>query len=1216
MSDLLKSKFNKDNKYKYLSGILLSLVFTFMICVYAPFCLYASNVNEFVFKFADIMKVLVGSFIIFFSISVTINMLFYIFMEKHYPKLLALYLVVFVASYIQGNILATDMSVLDGSSIDWSSFTKQNVTTVVIWLILSALSLFLMIKLKEKFYTVVVKISKFMLIVLLLSSIITPLGIKDFNLTNKNKLTIDQSNLLEMSENENFVILVLDAVNSKYFNKVLEWKPEYKEIFNDFTYYTNMSGAYPCTQQSIPCMLTGEWFKNEESFDDYNIRAYNNSPLFKKLEDKNYSIDLYSYDAKPGDNLDRFDSLSSIRNIDYKVDYMDLAALELKTTAYTYMPYFLKKNYTYTANDFKNLMLENNSNITDENASGNTELYKDGNKAFYKYISNNNIRIKDQNAFKFIHIEGAHAPYNYDENVNIVDGGTDYIQCIQASLTITEQYLNMLKESGVYDNTVIIVMADHGMEPNDEPNCNLRQNPIFLVKGRNESHSLQKNDAPVSFIDLQNAYSKLLDGSQSDELFEIDENANRIRPFITYYYPDIDYMYECEIDGHASDPNNCVQTGKVYIASDKNKTFNSLNDNFMQIFVNVFLWIYSLSNNILITLFLFTIFIKLLLLPISIYVQYSSISMVKMQPELNRIQAKYYGDKGMIAEKQAALYKKYKYNPIITVIPMILQLGLLLVVTNVLNLVLSNVRGAVDVVNVVCGISLKGTANLLLTHTSNLIWLLVPTIAGLSAYLMCYTQNKSNVIQSEQNNINKYITLTLSVIISVYLGFFAIFGLVIYWVVGNLLSIVQMYLLNILINPKKYIDYKELEDSKKELEKLKNIGSDMDPAEIKANEFREREDYKRFFSIGNKHLVFYSENNGFYKYYKGLIDYLLEHTNLIIHYITSDPNDNIFNISKENDRIKSYYISENKLITLMMKIDADVVVMTMPDIDNYHIKRSYVRNDIEYIYIPHGMDSLNMTMRTHSMDNYDTVFCTGIHQKEEALETEKLYKLHNRNLVEWGYPLLDDMIKAYNETNHDEVDKTIMIAPSWQEDNIVDSCLDEILDKLKNTDYKIIVRPHPQHVRLRSDKIKMLQEKYKNNENVIIQTDFSSNSDVFNASLLITDWSGIGFEYAYATKKPVMFINTPMKIMNPEYDKINVEPINITVRDKIGQSIDIDKLDTICEKVDYLINHSDMYKDIITEFVETYTYNLGTSSKVGATYIFNTIKEKIDKKNK
>ena len=75
-----------------------------------------------------------------------------------------------------------------------------------------------------------------------------------------------------------------------------------------------------------------------------------------------------------------------------------------------------------------------------------------------------------------------------------------------------------------------------------------------------------------------------------------------------------------------------------------------------------------------------------------------------------------------------------------------------------------------------------------------------------------------------------------------------------------------------------------------------------------------------------------------------------------------------------------------------MKMDADVVVMTMPDIENYHIKRSYIRKDINYVYVPHGMDSLNMTMRTGSMDHYDSVLCTGKIQKEEIEKTIEAVK--------------------------------------------------------------------------------------------------------------------------------------------------------------------------------------------------------------------------------
>ena len=127
-----------------------------------------------------------------------------------------------------------------------------------------------------------------------------------------------------------------------------------------------------------------------------------------------------------------------------------------------------------------------------------------------------------------------------------------------------------------------------------------------------------------------------------------------------------------------------------------------------------------------------------------------------------------------------------------------------------------------------------------------------------------------------------------------------------------------------------------------------------------------------------------------------MIEYLLEKTNLTIHYITSDPNDQVFEIAKTNDKLRPYYIGEKRLITLMMKLEADVVVMTMPDLENFHIKRSYLRKDMEYIYVPHGMDSLNLTMRTGSMDHYDTVFCVGKHQREKIEKTEEFKEMLER----------------------------------------------------------------------------------------------------------------------------------------------------------------------------------------------------------------------------
>lgn len=71
---------------------------------------------------------------------------------------------------------------------------------------------------------------------------------------------------------------------------------------------------------------------------------------------------------------------------------------------------------------------------------------------------------------------------------------------------------------------------------------------------------------------------------------------------------------------------------------------------------------YKLLHDYGLAIILFTLISKIVLLPVSIWVQKNSIKMVKMQPDINRILIKHYGDKDEIAEEQSKLYKKEKYN--------------------------------------------------------------------------------------------------------------------------------------------------------------------------------------------------------------------------------------------------------------------------------------------------------------------------------------------------------------------------------------------------------------------------------------------------------------------------------------------------------------------------------------------------------------------------
>lgn len=668
---------------------------------------------------------------------------------------------------------------------------------------------------------------------------------------------------------------------------------------------------------------------------------------------------------------------------------------------------------------------------------------------------------------------------------------------------------------------------------------------------------------------------------------------------------------------------------------------------------------------------LFTLVSKLVLLPVSVWIQKNSILMVKIQPDINFLKAKHYGDTEAIAEGQAKLFKQQKYHPMLSLIPLIIQIVLLMGVVQIIYhplsylfgvsdpgiramaefigadpavssyqlLIVEAIKdGTINAASVIPGVGQDVLSGLVQSvgafnldffgfHLSAVptevwgIYILIPVLAGLSSFVLCLTQNLANVIQHEQGKLSKYGLMILSVGISLYLGCFVPAGIALYWIASNLFSVAQMYILNAVINPKKYVDYDALEQSRKQLAEIEALEAPgKKDANYRKNKRREKKDYKKFFRVVNKHVVFYSEKSGFYKYFGPLIDELLARSNLTIHYVTNDPDDAVFRLAETQPRIRPYYIGLKKLIPLMMLMECDIVVMTTPDFDKYYLKRSHIKKDIEYIYLPHDMMSVHMGFREGALDCFDTIFCSGEHVAKEVRATERVYGLPEKKLVPFGYPLADQLVEAGKKErlNHVTGDrKKILIAPSWQEDNLLDSCIDSLIDQLYGDDYQLIVRPHPEYVKRYGARMQSLVEKYrgKTGEGLIFELDFSKNDSITASDLLITDWSGIAPEFCFATGRPALFINTKLKCLNPNWENLGLTPVEISLRDELGRSLDPKDLDQTAEIVRELIADTPLYHDRIDERFAHLIYNHGCAGAEGAKYILQSLLEKRAKKS-
>ena len=527
----------------------MSIVFAFMLFIYEPIVTYSSNITDYWFDFKLLIVNNLKIFIVILLLLLFLSFILYYICKKIKKEYLYdIYLIVFficlVAIYIQGNYLAGSLPSLDGSPIIWSSYKIENAISVGLWLIVILLSIYIYKKHKNIYKKIISYTSLGIFAMLLVSLISVLLTSKDL-FKSKGVLFSMNDNINNVSKGENFFVLLIDCVDSVEFNKVLKENNK-EDIFDDFTYYPDTLSTYGFTRDSIPFILSGIWYEAETSYQDYYNYAFDNSKLFNLLKENNYDINVYDEELQILNN-DTFD-IKNVRNTNATVNFKSFLFQETKYLLFKYLPYPLKrysKIETLDYNKCKNIYDENKDNVFNWSNLNNYNLL-------------DTVKFQKNNYFQFVHIEGGHLPYDLNEKMEKIENGS-YDDKILSTITFIEKYLNRLKEKDVFDNSKIIILSDHGY--NDYEYVG-RQNPVLLIKGKNEKHDLYISDKKVSYTDLSDSiYNDLINNKKSTELLA-NIDSNRIRRYL--FYKEYDKMEEQLLDGNAWETDKLKPTGKKY----------------------------------------------------------------------------------------------------------------------------------------------------------------------------------------------------------------------------------------------------------------------------------------------------------------------------------------------------------------------------------------------------------------------------------------------------------------------------------------------------------------------------------------------------------------------------------------------------------------------------------------------------------------------------
>ncbi len=238
-------------------------------------------------------------------------------------------------------------------------------------------------------------------------------------------------------------------------------------------------------------------------------------------------------------------------------------------------------------------------------------------------------------------------------------------------------------------------------------------------------------------------------------------------------------------------------------------------------------------------------------------------------------------------------------------------------------------------------------------------------------------------------------------------------------------------------------------------------------------------------------------------------------------YMTASKDDPVLSCT-DFAHLSAQFIGEgNRAFAKLNFLKATIVLSTTPGLDVYQWKRSkYVKY---YVHTMHAPEAGLPMYEVFGMDYYDAILLNCVHQEEDIRALEKLRDLPAKELVYVGIPFMDEKLKKVKNMDPvPEHERTILLAPSWGSNSILNRFGSAAIKSLLDTGYHIIIRPHPQTFQSEAEMIGKLMEEFPESDQLEWNRDTDNYPVLARSDLMISDFSGVIYEFAFLFDKPVI----------------------------------------------------------------------------------------------
>ena len=348
-----------------------------------------------------------------------------------------------------------------------------------------------------------------------------------------------------------------------------------------------------------------------------------------------------------------------------------------------------------------------------------------------------------------------------------------------------------------------------------------------------------------------------------------------------------------------------------------------------------------------------------------------------------------------------------------------------------------------------------------------------------------------------------------------------------------------------------------------------------------------------------RNIVFYSETHQDWHHLQPLIDFLTERLSRTVCHVTSEPAALLTSAPRAG--LHTFRIGSGALRTWFFQtLKADVMVLTMLDLNNFQLKRSL--HPVHYVYVFHSMGSTHMVDHENSYDHYESLLCTGPHHVAEIRRREELKGLPPKHLFAYGYPRLERLIEvaAAHPREHPSAPTTVLLAPTWGEQSTLHVCGEPLLAALLGAGLRVILRPHYQTARLAPRLVQRLVAKFGKHPQFRHVDRMEESASLLESDVLISDWSAMAIEYALGFGKPVLFVDVPPRVRNPKYSELGLEPMEMRIRRELGTVLPLDRLVDAPRYVAALLRGGAEFRARCAALREAWTFNFGRCVEAGA----------------